>query len=58
MLVILGGGLNLYERLSEGCVKDYLSFFGILHFNYNDIIILVGLVILTGGFLYEKRLDH
>jgi lipoprotein signal peptidase len=58
-LTLLGGGANLYERLKFGCVKDYISFFGILHFNYNDIIIVVGLSILTGGYLYEqKRIDH
>ena len=58
-LTLLGGGANLYERFEFGCVKDYLSFFGILHFNYSDIIIVVGLSILTGGYLYEqKRIDR
>jgi lipoprotein signal peptidase len=54
-LTLLGGGANLYERFEFGCVKDYLSFFGMLHFNYSDIIIVVGLSILTGGYLYEQK---
>jgi lipoprotein signal peptidase len=58
-LTLLGGGANLYERIKFGCVKDYLSLFGTLHFNYSDIIILVGLSILAGGYLYEqKRIDR
>jgi lipoprotein signal peptidase len=43
VIVVIGGVANLRERLEYGCVQDYLDFFGLFHFNANDVLIILGL---------------
>jgi lipoprotein signal peptidase len=53
--ISIGGLLNILERVFWGCVRDYLDFFGIIHFNTNDILVVGGLGILLVHFIYENR---
>jgi len=53
--ISIGGLLNILERVFGGCVRDYLDFFGIIHFNINDILVVGGLGILLVHFIYENR---
>lgn len=46
VLVVLGGCLNLLEWWLDGCVKDYINFFGLFTFNLNDLLITLGLILL------------
>jgi lipoprotein signal peptidase len=45
-----GGIYNLSIRFLKGCVPDPLSFFNLFHFNYADILVTLGFLIL--GLLY------
>jgi len=45
-LVFLGGIYNIYSRFTTGCVKDFLNFFDVFHFNLADIAVIIGVVIL------------
>jgi lipoprotein signal peptidase len=53
LMILLGGSVNLIDRLSHGCVLDYLSWPGILEsifprFNVGDSLILLGILCLIG----------
>ncbi|MBD3366461.1 hypothetical protein GF360_03955 [candidate division WWE3 bacterium] len=54
VFLVLGGSYNLYHRLVEGCVADPLSFFGIFSFNYADISVNLGFLLLL--LVYIKSL--
>jgi len=45
-LVFLGGTYNIYSRFTTGCVKDFLNFFNVFHFNPADVAVIIGVVIL------------
>lgn len=45
-LVLGGAVLNLIERAIFGCVRDYLNFFNLFHFNLADFVISVGVLTL------------
>lgn len=44
VLILLGGSLNLLERLQTGCVRDYINFFGLFTFNIYDVFVTCGIV--------------
>lgn len=51
ILLILGGGLNLVERIVKGYVTDYLPIFGTNVFNnINDYLIFIGGIVV----IWEK----
>lgn len=52
--MLLGGGLNLYQRFVTGCVRDdfFLWFF---HANIADILITVGLFIVVFVFIIKSE---
>jgi len=59
-LVFLFSGIlgNMCERLSLGCVKDYINFFGLFHFNAWDSAITVGITMILAniwGFKYGRK---
>ena len=47
ILVLVGGLMNLSEWLIKGCVRDYLNFFNLFHFNIYDIMVTVGLLLVS-----------
>jgi lipoprotein signal peptidase len=42
ILIVLGGLYNLYSWVKYGCVKDYLNFFSLFHFNLADLMVTIG----------------
>lgn len=56
LLIILGGGLNLIERLKFGGVRDYWQIpLTSIYNNINDYLIAVGAIQLIWYFLWKKR---
>lgn len=53
-LIFLGGMGNLVERGTTGCVKDYLDFMGMVHFNVNDVLVSFGIAVLIVVIVYDK----
>ena len=53
-LVLVGTGLNMSEWLVSGCVKDYINFFWLFMFNFNDLLVTMGFVIL-GSLVWKKH---
>ncbi|OGC80448.1 hypothetical protein A3K01_02855 [candidate division WWE3 bacterium RIFOXYD1_FULL_43_17] len=45
-LIILGGLLNIFERVYTGCVRDYVNFFGLFRFNLFDLLVTSGAILL------------
>lgn len=46
LLIILGGFLNIFERVYTGCVRDYINFFGLFRFNLFDLLVTSGAFLL------------
>ena len=44
ILILTGGLLNLLEWFRVGCVRDYLNFFNLFHFNFYDLMVTVGVI--------------
>jgi lipoprotein signal peptidase len=42
VFIFIGGLLNSFSWLKEGCVKDYINFFNLFHFNFADLMITTG----------------
>jgi len=56
LLIILGGGLNLIERLKFGGVRDYWKIpLTSIYNNINDYLIAVGAIQLIWYFLWKKK---
>ncbi len=49
----IGSFGNLYYRILGLCVPDPLSFFGILHFNWFDVLITTGIFVIIGNILHK-----
>jgi len=47
VFLLVGGLMNLSEWVSKGCVRDYLNFFNLFHFNIYDIMVTVGLLLVS-----------
>lgn len=56
ILMILGGGLNLWERFFYGGVRDYWKIpFTSIYNNLNDYLIMAGVLQLIWYLLWKKR---
>lgn len=55
-LLLVGGVVNLVDRLINGCVIDYwkIPMTGIYN-NINDWLIMFGLLLIVRGYLWKKR---
>lgn len=42
VLLIAGGAGNLIDRVTVGCVTDFINFFELWHFNVADVLIAAG----------------
>jgi lipoprotein signal peptidase len=49
-MLVIGGGVNLMDRLRLGYVRDYWNLGGGLYNNINDVVIAIGVVL----FLYQN----
>jgi len=46
LLILVGGGFNLFERFAYGHVNDYWNFLGTgIYNNINDWLISIGLIL-------------
>lgn len=56
-VILFSGGLsNFLERLTYGCVTDYITIFSLPTFNFADTLLTVGVgSIVWRGFLRKKR---
>ncbi len=56
LLILLGGGLNLIERLSQGYVTDYwrIPLTGIYN-NFNDWLIFAGVVFIGIEMVWREK---
>jgi len=54
-MIIVGGVLNTSEWLKNKCVKDYLNFFSLFHFNFPDILVTIGVVLVFIA-IWKKKL--
>lgn len=56
ILMLLGGGLNLWERYFYGGVRDYWKIpFTSIYNNLNDYLIMAGVIQLIWYLLWKKR---
>ncbi len=56
LLIILGGGLNLFERWRWGAVRDYWRIpLTSIYNNVNDYLIAFGVIQLMIYFIWKKR---
>ncbi len=46
-LIFIGGLFNLSQWLLRGCVKDFINFFGLFHFNLYDSMVTIGAVLVS-----------
>ena len=53
-LILIGTISNIFDRIINGYVVDYINFLNINVFNFSDILIFVGFVILIKNKLYDK----
>ncbi len=45
--VAVGGLTNLSQWVSKGCVHDYINFFGIFYFNFYDLLVTIGTLLIA-----------
>lgn len=45
-LILFGSISNIFEWVRNGCVRDYVNFFGLFHFNLADFAITIGVFII------------
>ena len=56
-LIVIGGGLNTYERVRFGQVHDYWNFLGTgIYNNINDWLIGIGLILFLISIWKKKKL--
>jgi lipoprotein signal peptidase len=46
-LVVAGSMVNIYEWVRIGCVRDYINFAGLFYNNIQDIVIVIGIGLLS-----------
>jgi len=54
IMIISGGLMNLLQWSRFGCVKDFVSFFGLFHFNFYDILVTMG-TLLVAISIWKKK---
>ena len=53
-LLLAGAGSNLFDRLFQGYILDYVRIVNVTVFNFADILIVIGLIILLIAFIRRK----
>lgn len=54
LFILLGGSINIATWAIKGCVKDYLNFFNLFHFNFPDILVTIGVVLVSTA-IWKKK---
>ena len=54
LLILMGGWINLIDRISWGYVRDYWWFFGVYN-NLADWLIGMGSLLILGKYLWQKK---
>jgi lipoprotein signal peptidase len=55
LFIISGGALNLFERIALGFVKDNFAIGNLGYFNFADVAIGTGIVILIREYIYSSK---
>lgn len=42
VFIVIGGLSNIFNWLKNGCVRDYINFFNLFHFNLADLMVTTG----------------
>jgi lipoprotein signal peptidase len=53
-IIFIGGFMNLVQWSKYGCVHDYINFFGLFFFNFYDLMITLG-IILVAITIWKKK---
>lgn len=56
LLIFSGGSVNLAERIRFSFVTDSFALIGFGYFNFADLVIIAGTIILVGNLILRKRL--
>jgi lipoprotein signal peptidase len=54
--ILSGGFFIIFEGFVRGCVMDYMSFLGLFRFNFADVLIFSGSVLIIIDIFVKKRL--
>ena len=54
IMVVLGGSLNLLEWFDKECVKDYINFFNLFKFNFYDVLVTLGVILVAISICKKK----
>lgn len=59
-LVIAGAAMNIIERhfIGNGCVRDYINFFGLFVFNFYDLVFMAGVFVLGLDVLLVRKIRN
>jgi lipoprotein signal peptidase len=52
--IIIGGLMNLFQWSKYGCVKDFINFFGLFFFNFYDLMVCLG-ILLVAITIWKKK---
>lgn len=55
IMILMGGGMNMYDRLRYGGVVDNLNFANVLYNNVWDYLIVAGLLIYGYSYFVRRR---
>lgn len=59
LFVFVGSVLNLLERMRNGgCVHDYLNFFGLFLFNFYDLLIDLGIILVIISYVRQSNSEN
>lgn len=58
ILILIGGGMNIYDRLRYGGVVDSLNFANVLYNNIWDYLIVAGLLIYGYSYFVRRRTNR
>lgn len=59
-LIVAGAAMNIIERhfLGNGCVRDYINFFGLFVFNFYDLLFMTGVFVLGLDVLLVREVHN
>lgn len=58
ILILIGGGMNIYDRLRYGGVVDSFNFANVLYNNIWDYLIVLGLLIYGYSYFVRRRTNR
>lgn len=55
VLMVIGAGANLFDRLFFDCITDYMKIGDIIHFNGADLLIVGGAIMIVARLLRTQK---